>query len=106
MVHVICTGEHFSCLGDGQDNQNRGQEATAMRGSPKITELTDGDVSPSAGSQRSSVPVDPHVEQILSDPANQEILMDPKIQQLIQNLRNNPEKAQRLAVVIVKFCLR
>ncbi|KAL8559512.1 hypothetical protein ACOMHN_037176 [Nucella lapillus] len=87
-------GDHFSSMGKKEDGETQAQRpANTTSTGPRITELTDKDRSPSQGSD---VPVDPHVQQILADPANREILMDPKVQQLIEHLRSDPEKAQRL----------
>ncbi|KAK7485196.1 hypothetical protein BaRGS_00023606 [Batillaria attramentaria] len=89
-------GEHFTTLGD-KDGSSQTQPPRNQTG-PKIMEVGEGESrsAPMTGAGGSQVPVDPHVQQILSDPANQEILMDPKIQMLIQHLRSNPEKAQRM----------
>ncbi|XP_076445689.1 uncharacterized protein LOC143283369 [Babylonia areolata] len=92
-------GEHFISLGDKQDSQNPSQAQNprnSSRSGPKITELSDEDSLSSTSSRESSLPVDPHVQRILEDPANREILMDSKVQQLIQYLRSDPEKAQRM----------
>ncbi|KAK7108391.1 uncharacterized protein [Littorina saxatilis] len=88
-------GQHFSGMGD-KDVSSTPQKPAPAHAGPKITEVTNQDNKASSGTQQSAFPVDPHVQQILSDPANREILMDPKVQQLIENLRSNPEKAQKM----------
>lgn len=89
-------GEHFAALGDKEGKPTT--RPTPTQTGPKITEVTEEDRQAASmfGQQGMQVPVDPQVRQILSDPANQEILMDPNIQKLIQHLRNNPDKAQRM----------
>ena len=95
----LFSGEHFTSLGDKDDNTGGNQPSQpppAKPSGPKITEITDAnDASTPPQPDQPALPVDPHVQKILSDPANQQILMDPKIQQLIQHLRNDPEKAQK-----------
>ena len=98
---MVCTGEHFSALGDkeGKSPASHQMQAPSPQPSgPKITEVTgqdDARVPPTPSSPQSAPPIDPHVQQILADPANREILMDPKVQQLIQHLRSDPQKAQK-----------
>jgi hypothetical protein len=92
-------------MGDKEGEPAPGQKSTAtsQRTGPKITEINDDDSGASSTPKpdQPAVPDDPEIlemQRILADPANQQILMDPRIQQLIESLRNDPQKAQRLAL--------
>lgn len=94
---VMCSaGQHFSKLGVHEEENLRNPQQAKSR--PLISEVTEDDQKAQLNSQQISAShlQDPQVQAILSDPTNRRILMDPQIQELIQSLRQNPEKANRL----------